>query len=433
MANVKSLIADQGVSFPNFFVSLPLCCPSRSTILRGQYAHNTGIFKNAPPDGGFQGFLDKGLEQSTIATWLQAAGYRTGLIGKYLNGYPGNQAKNYVPPGWDTWAAVTGDMGYYKYELNNNGVIEAHAKTDQDYLTDLIARGAEAFVRAPAQNKPFFLYLPVFAPHGPSIPARRHVALFPELKAPRTLAFNEADVDDKPEWAGTRDLLNDDDIRKIDAEYRLRIQSLQAVDEMVASLVRALEATGQLDNTYIFITSDNGWEQGEHRIDKGKQTPYEESIRVSMTVRGPNVPHGRTVDYLVGNVDLAPTFAELGRAELPGFVDGRSLVPLMRPNLVAEEKWRRGFLIELGAAKSATKKSGDLRAPELVGVRTREHLYVEYSTGEKELYDLRSDPYQLQNIAARAEAGLLSRLSAMLATLSDCAGDGCVRAEDGKP
>lgn len=464
MPRVKSLLIDQGTTFSRSFLNVSLCCPSRTTILRGQYATNTQVFVNTPPDGGFAKVYSQGLEQSTIAVWLQSAGYRNMLAGKYLNGFPERRNPMYIPPGWSEWYSAIKGTAYseFNYTLNENGKLVTYGDTPGDYGTDVYARHAIDFIqRSAKEGKPFFVYLAPYAPHSPSTPAPRHANLFPDVKAPRSPNYDEADVSDKPGYIRGRPLLTDKQIAQIDADYRKRLQSLQAVDEALGSIVETLQATGQLDNTYIFFTSDNGFHLGNHRLAEGKVAPYEEDIRAPLMVRGPGIPAGRTLDHLVGNVDFAPTFAELGGAKIPDFVDGRSFVPLLRNNPPTPETWRQAYLIQAGRLRTTaslgfvdldesspeyTVTDPDLLEPpdmdELLpdtqralaippyrGIRTKDYVYVEYSTGERELYDLAHDPYELTNIAASASPDLIKQLVARLNELFHCSGGTCRTAD----
>jgi arylsulfatase A-like enzyme/dienelactone hydrolase len=431
MPKLKALLIDQGVSFSGYFTSFALCCPSRATTLRGQYAHNTQILGNQPPEGGFQKFYALGEESSTIATWLQAAGYQTMLVGKYLNGYPRGVGLTYVPPGWSEWySAVRGNQyGQYNYTLNENGRLVTYGNKPEDYGTDVYARKTTDFIRRMAkENQPFFVYFSVYAPHSPATPAPRHQNLFPDATAPRTPNFNEADVSDKPSYIRLRRPLTSREISQIDELYRKRLQSLQAVDDAIEAMIETLQATGQLEKTYIFFTSDNGFHLGNHRLMMGKIAPYEEDIRVPLIVRGPGVPAGKTVNWLTGNVDLAPTWAELAAAKVPDFLDGRSLVPLLSSAPPSAESWRQAFLLENGSTdRTGQAQTGGI--PNFRGLRTKDYLYVEYVTGERELYELTKDPQQLQNSHASADPALRSRLSVQLEELKRCAGESCRQAE----
>ena len=415
MPELRSSVIEEGASFQNTFISYPLCCPSRATILTGLYAHNHDVRGNAPPDGGFQKFRSEGYEESTIAVRLQQSGYETGLFGEYLNYYL-DEDPTHVPPGWDEWHA-RGDIAYYEYELNENGEIVSYGNDTEDYFTDVLTRKATDFVRrVTADSQPFFLYLAPAAPHEPAIPATRHQGAFADEEAPRSPSFDEEDVSDKPSWIREIDSLSDEQISEIDDRYRNWLASMLAVDEMVASLVRELEVAGELDNTFIFFTSDNGYHQGEHLIDYGKNTPYEESARVPLFVRGPGVPAGSKVERLALNTDFAPTFADLASIEFSA--DGRSLAPLLRGE---DHAWRSAVLLE---------GFPDENPPSYGAVRTETHKYVEYDNGETELYDLEADPYELENLPDITDLALVADLNTKLNALRSCAGDECLKAED---
>ena len=442
---VRSLIAEQGLSFTNDYVPLSLCCPSRASILTGEHTHNHQVYTVTPPDGGNERYLDLGHEDANLGTALHAAGYRTALLGKYLNGYPRGSDATHVPPGWDEWDVPIFGAAYneFDYTMNQNGTLIQHGHAAADYLTDVMAVRARQLIRSAAADKvPFFLYLASYAPHRPSTPAPRHAKLFPGVRVPRTPSFNEADVSDKPSTLHNQPLLSKADIADLDAQYRLRLQALQAVDEMVASVVLSLRNTGQLDNTYIIFTSDNGYHMGQHRMKAGKYTPYEEDIRVPLLIRGPGVPAGRTVDALVENVDFAPTIAELAGATLDTPYDGRSLVPLLSGGAVVPASWRRAVLLEqftfteqpespygILEPSENSLEDGPVEHPTHIGLRTPAYKYIEYATQEREYYDLVHDPYELQNLAKRMPAKFLDRLSTIVRALSTCAGDTCRQLE----
>jgi arylsulfatase A-like enzyme len=311
MPRVQALLVKQGLTFKNAFVATPLCCPSRASFLTGQYPHNNDIRGNSPPLGGFVKFRDLGREGSTVATWLRAAGYRTALFGKYLNGYPTADNPTYVPAGWGEWygkferAPVIGD--YFGYKLNENGRVVAHGKDPSEYLTDVLLEKAVAFIQSAAgdRTRPIFLYFAPYAPHaegapnGPPTPAPRHKGTLAHMTAPRPLSFNEADLSDKPSHFQRRPVLDAKRIAELDHEYRTRVESLLAVDEAVERIIKALADRGELANSYIFFMSDNGYLLGQHRVPRGKGVPYEESIRVPLVVRGPGIPAGTSVDILL--------------------------------------------------------------------------------------------------------------------------------------
>jgi arylsulfatase A-like enzyme len=421
MPNLKALIVEQGATFARAYVNNPLCCPSRATILTGRYAHNTGVTLNSHKQ-----FYEAGNPDRTVAVWLKAAGYHTALIGKYLNGYPRPAPETYVPPGWDHWTAHI-DVGrslFYNYRLNEGGRLVDYGKAPGDYSTDLYADRANAFIKeAVAAGSPFFLMLSVHAPHVPSTPAPRHASLFPTLMAPRPASFDEADVNDKPSYIRNKALASPTLLGKLDETYRQRVRSVQAVDEALRALVDTLDASGRLAQTYLVLASDNGLLHGQHRVDRAKGMPYEEVVRIPLYVRGPGIRHGLLLEHMAGNVDLAPTFAEWAGAEIPE-VDGRSFAPLLRDGAPGPEEWRQAFPL------TYEKASEEVPQPDWRGVRTRDYVYVEYGTGEREMYDMRTDPFQLQNAAASADPALLARLSQLTAVLNACKTDHCRQLED---
>jgi N-acetylglucosamine-6-sulfatase len=430
MPKTRRLLADQGTRFTNAFVTNSLCCPSRATILRGQYSHNHKIWGNFLPIGGFQKFRDLGREKSTIAAWLDnpnnfadRVDYDTVLIGKYLNGYDDT---TYVPPGWDRWHAY---LGYYEaspttYRINENGRINSY-DLSRIHDTDLFARKAARFLRNTAGGAPFFLYLSTNAPHTPAYVPNRHQGMFSDLPLPKPPSFDEADVSDKPAWVREKPRLTQDRVDYVRELYRKRLRSLQSVDEMVGRLVNVLRDTGELSNTYIVFTSDNGYHLGEHRLE-AKATAYEEAIRAPLLVRGPGVPRGVNRSQMALNNDFAPTFASWAGITPPNFVDGRSLRPLLsaRP----PSSWRSALLVE--HRRSNYEGPFARLVPNYDAVRTANHLYVEYKTGERELYDLGDDPYELRSRHRTASSELKRRLASRLDELRGCAAAGCRSAEN---
>ncbi|HEY9827824.1 MAG TPA: sulfatase [Stenomitos sp.] len=459
MPNLQALLVKQGLSFQNAFVSVSLCCPSRSTILCGNYSHNTGIKSNGPIKGGFQTFYKNGLEKSTVATWLQSGGYETALIGKYLNGYPDTRLvpKTYIPQGWTQWySPVTGKpQEQYNYVLNENGTLVSYGSASEDYGTDVyIQKATHVIQSAAAHKKPFFIYLALNAPHTPATPAPRHLGLYNNKIAPRTPSYNEADVSDKPNYIQSLPLLTSKQKNSLDILYRRRLESLQAVDEGIKTLYETLAQAKQLDNTYIFFTSDNGFHFGQHRTTTGKSFPYQEDVRIPLIVRGPNLPRNQTRSHIVGNTDFAPTFADLANISVPDTVDGRSFSTLLSKNPPPKNFWRQSYLLEywpVGVETSKTPQSrvnysgseapdlDQLRSfspryiqvpiPEYHGLQTSTYSYIEYSTGEKELYNLKVDAYQLNNIASE-QPRLVRTFSDRLALLKQCKGKSCKEIED---
>jgi N-acetylglucosamine-6-sulfatase len=400
MPAVRRLLMTGGVTFRNAFVTTPSCCPSRVSLLTGQYSHRSGVLDgsvdNAP--GGAPAFED----DSSLATWLDDAGYRTGLVGKYLNDYAAMPV-GYVPPGWDEWFAIAQarpQIRYYDFALNENGKIVRYGNEPADYSTSVLRGKAVPFVEG---EGPFFLYFAPIAPHPPATPA------LDDLEAPVTAwdpppSFGEADLSDKPD---RRTGMYDPTTVRSTREQMLR--SLLAVDRAIAEIHEAVSDAGLLDETYFLLTSDNGFLWGEHRL-MGKVWPFEESIRVPLVIRPPGSNPTRIVERMALNIDVPPTVADLAGVEATPPPDGISLVPLLGG---AEVPTRDRFVVEfLGFAPNV---------PPYVALRTEHFLYVEYRNGWRELYDLRADPFQLRNMLSddgRAPPQLVTRLSGSLKTLS---------------
>jgi N-acetylglucosamine-6-sulfatase len=461
MPNLRALM-EKGTTFENAFATNSLCCPSRATILLGQYTHNHQILHNQPPLGGAERFRLSGGDGSTMATWVKEQGYSTAFFGKYLNGYSGH----YVPPGWDTWQTISGN--YLSDDLNENGHIVSY-DADGYHLDDVLSEKASEYAERAAMpeppfftaDRPFLMWIGTKAPHQPATPAPRDKNTYPDVSLPRPPSFDEGDVSDKPAWIKDNPPLSAEQKAYMEKLHRKRLQSMLAVDDMIGDLVGALRKSESLENTYIVFTSDNGFHLGQHRLGAGKWTPYEEDIRVPLVVRGPGVPEGRTLQHVVLTNDFAPTFADLAGADIPSFVDGRSFKPLLTDDPTPLEDWRQRFLIEAVAERGAERSTfvnesevtplltgdplpGDWRRtsaasaqsseewgrPWLKALRTKNYLYVEYKTGEHELYDLRKDPYELHNMYASTSLELKQRLEAQLDALRQCSAEECRMAED---
>lgn len=443
MTKLDSLITRQGIRFANAFVTTPLCGPSRASLFSGAYAHTHGMVSNGPPFGGFETWFRLGRDSSTLAVWLKAAGYRTSLVGKYLNNYPATApSQTYIPPGWDEWIGLMLDRRaeLELYTLNENGTLHEYRGNQPDgYQTDVLATRATDFIRRAESNdaQPFFLYVGVSAPHVPARPAARHDGVLGRLQLPKGASFNEDDVSDKPGYVQRTRQFTTEQIEQMDEDYTDRQLTLLAVDDLVENIVRTLDQAGELANTFIVFTSDNGIFQGEHR-QTGKSAAYDEAIRVTMIVRGPGVPAGRTMDHLVANIDLAPTFLALARAPEQAGVEGRSLLPLFSASPPASSAWRRELVIEyLGGSGGAESEEGVVRAqgsqaqlvrglPDYSALRTETQTYVEYVNDEKEFYDLVRDGQQLDNLMQLGgDPALVAQLHARLATLRNCHGAAC--------
>lgn len=417
MPKTTRLIQGQGTTFENAFVTYSLCCPARATFLRGQYTHNHRVLTNAPSAHGAETWFRKmGRDKSTVATWLDDAGYRTGHVGKYMNAYK----DEYVPPGWDEWHTLSGS--YHKgLKMNDNGTIRRYADKTID---NPVARKSLWFLRtSAASDRPFYLQIDTHAPHGPNDYPAKYRDKFRGVKAPRIPSYNERDVSDKPGYVKDRTPLTYPQRNAIDRDYRNRLRSLQVVDEMVGNVVKTLREEGKLRDTYIVFTSDNGLEAGEHRL-RGKWTPYEEAIRIPLVVREPGVPAGKRRSEMVLNNDFAPTFADLGGGKTPVFVDGASFAPLLRGESPA---WRKRFLVESWHADLPSSP------PTYQAVRTKSMIYTEYRTRpvQRELYGLRTDPYQLTSRHRTKNRKLVRNLDGQLSRLAKCSGKEECRAAEG--
>jgi arylsulfatase A-like enzyme len=407
MPTVEEALAGNGVTFANSFVVNPLCCPSRASLLTGRYSHGTGIYLNRPPHGGFSRFDDR----RTIATVLHAAGYETGLFGKYLNDYGSLPADaRDVPPGWDRWSAFFGGPRYYDYRLAENGSVASFGHRARDYSTAVLARQAVDFIRG--ARRPFFLAFAPYAPHAPATPPPAYEDAFAHFSWWRPPSFNEHDLSDKPAYIRRLGPLTPRQIERAVRFRREQLEAALAVDDAVRSLLKALEQRGLLSTTFIVYTSDNGVAWGEHPlIAARKLVPYEEPIRVPLVIRYDPLVHEQPSQdgHLVLNIDLAPTLAALARTRMSA-AEGSSLLPLLAsPRL---PQWRSDFLIEHLAGPPQRD------VPSYCAVRGERYKYVFYQTGEEELYDLLRDPHELDNIASHpATAPLRKRLRTRLAQL----------------
>jgi N-acetylglucosamine-6-sulfatase len=438
MKAVERELVAKGVTFANDYATTPQCCPSRVSFQTGQYAHNHGVLDRHPPHGGYPAFAAQPrLIKNALPVALHDAGYRTGYVGKYLNGYgipdyggtrsPG--IRRYVPPGWDRWYVPIDHSEYrmYGYHLNENGRPRSYGAAPADYQTDVFARKAQAFLHDSArQGQPFFLTVAPVAPHlesqhqqvGPHEqgrdprPAPRDVGRFGHRALPRPPSFNERNVSDKPSFVRRRSRLDGAHINRLRTIYRSRLESLLAVDDLVRGLVHELRATGELNRTYIVFTSDNGFLLGQHRL-KGKSKAYEESVRVPLVIRGPGLPAGEVRDQLAANIDLAPTILDATGVRPRLRMDGISLLPLVQdPAAGGTRSLILEYLVHRDGFSALRTASG--------------FVYVEYRDGERELYDLNTDPYELHNLAGKpGDAALQAKLARSLALLRHCAGQAC--------
>jgi N-acetylglucosamine-6-sulfatase len=484
LPNVKKLLAKQGTTFADAVDSFPLCCPARATFITGQYAHNHGVIGNFYPYGwyGMKG------RKNTLPAWLNKAGYETALVGKWLNGYGSLDAHGEVPKGFDIWRGLldVSAYDYHNFVMNQNGKLRSWGDADfarklvefsniqvippagktamdvlarlhevmgpgpysywgaenpADYSPDVTGAITNKLVRAQAKSKdPFFIWWAPAAPHREDVattlmgrpgadprPPARYEALSKSFKLPKPPSFNEADMTDKstPVTSKTPEL-SQAQIDQLQLDYEGRIGSLRAVDDHVGKLIKTLRRTGQLNNTMIMFLSDNGWLQGEHRIPGDKFLPYEESLRIPLIIRGPGVPKGKTVKGQVANIDFAPTLLDAAKAKAGRKQDGVSLLPIMRR---PKKRPDRAFEIEAPSPLFIGPIPNNAWDRPYKGVRTDRYTYVVWTeTGEIELYDRRTDPFQLQNVANNpAHASIQAELAAKLVKLDSCKGRSCKR------
>jgi arylsulfatase A-like enzyme len=434
MPKARALLAARGVTFDNSFVTLSTCCPSRATFLTGQYAHNHGVLGNGSPAGGYSVFRAKHASNN-LAVWLQRAGYYTALIGKFLNQYGDNRDAG-VPPGWSEWHAALNDT-FLGGLVSNNGRIDHEPKTEAYYQTDVWSGMAQNLIKLRAPSpQPFFLWLTPHAPHtgeprdpddpddlDTTRPPARYRDHFANQPLPEPPSFNVADVSDKPSVVRDRRPLTPEKIADIREAYQQTLEADLAIDDMVAAVVDTLKSTGELANTLIVFTSDNGYFFGEHRLRHDKELPYEPSIRVPLVLRGPGIPRNVHLKQMAANIDLAPTILDAAGAE-PGLtMDGRSLLRLTRN---PRRSWRDALVIELGPALNGQGQPPGADRRQFVAIRTPRYIYTEYLNGEKELYDLARDPDELVNKATDPTyAKIRVRLAARLSALTNCAGAAC--------
>ena len=418
---VQEMLVTQGATLTNFTAAAPGCGPARASILRGQYPHSHGVQRGSGDFGGLDRFRGLGNEESTIATWLHDAGYRTALVGKYLNGYGSTPDLTTIPPGWDDWYGVTNE-GYSRFTINEQGVeVRYTSRKEETHATDVLADHARAIIADVAPTgQPFFLHISPRAPHVPTEPASWYADAFPDVTLPDHPGMNEADVSDKPDWVQIQPSRTAQEMDEIETHFRQRLQTLLSVDDLVADVVEELERQGVLDTTYILFSSDNGFGLGEHRVALKKGSPYEEVITVPMVVRGPRIAPGVSLDVLASQVDLGPTFAAWAGAATPEFAEGRSLGGILAGEPVPDD-WRQFQFVEYFVARSDRRE----RQPAFQTLRTPAAVYVTYGSGEEELYDLVADPYQTENQAAVTDPDLLAELQEVAAAMLSCEGARC--------
>ena len=417
MPAVRRYLKQRGTTFPNFSYVDPLCCPSRASILTGMYPHNHGVHENRWPNGGFREFKREGNERKIFPIPLRRSGYTTAFFGKYMNQFnPGKEGK---PRGWEQFDI---SVGRKSSAFNING---RFVNRKQFETTDRgTAHYAERFIRKNApKKKPVFMFASFYAPHSPYKPFEsRYKKKFRRVGVPRPPSFNEEDVSDKPSYVRANKRMTKKKIRSLNRDYRNRLRQLMTINGFVKRAVKEFARAGELNNTYIIFVSDNGYMMGEHRL-MYKRHAYTESSSFPLIVRGPGVASDKVDERVIANIDLAPTLLDIANARQPRHIDGASFLPLLGRD-TSSVPWREALLLEDYSKGREVKIVDSYKA-----IRTEDQLYTEYSTGEKELYDLAEDPYQLENIAGQRPEPE-AELSAKIAALKNCAGEGCRVAEN---
>jgi arylsulfatase A-like enzyme len=467
MPNVQALLAAQGTTFNEAYISFPLCCPSRATMMSGLYMHNHGVRGNLPPNGSWLKF--RSHESNDLPVWLQNDGYYNVHIGKYMNGYGATDGILPVPGGWSEWyGKVSEDALYFNYQLiektgpSATPHITFYGDQPSDYQTDVFTDRAVNFVDDHGvADQPFWLNLWFNSPHGPFDPAPRDLHRLAGTPLPKLPAFNEKNMSDKPKWLRrqAKKRITKKQAELIDNERRRQEEQLISVDQAVGKLVQSLKDQGILDDTYIIFSSDNGFFRGEHRITSGKYLPYDPASRVPLIIRGPGIPAGGASDELVWNGDIPQTILQIASGSQDDTLDGRSLLPFAqepgrrttRPVLlegdtgpggtgaesaqssaararearvgVADKRGVNNLEQEPDAIKSATNTD---QAPAYRSIRTDRYEYTIYANGQTELYDMKRDPAQLNSLARDPRYRFIRKwLYDALIPLSSCAGPSC--------
>ena len=409
----------EGMTFDNYFVTDSLCCPSRTSILTGLLPHNSGVITNTPPNGGLVAFMQHGNEGKTFAVPLQAASYATGFMGKYLNGYEAEDSG--IPKGWTEWAVAGNAYANFNYTINHNGTIIS----PEPHMTDELSALGQAFI-AQASGGPFFLELSTFSPHAPYTPPDRYADAFPDITYPRTPAFAATPDAYAPQWIKDIPPLERRFQTKIDELYRLRVQSMKGIDDLIGEVRGTLQDLGLAEDTYVIFTSDNGYHLGEFSLRAGKSTAFDTDIHVPLVVLGSGIAAGSRNQDIVMNIDLHPTILDLAGLAPAALVDGHSLVPMLK----GQAGPARSLAIVEHMQSDHNPDDPDLSDPKAgdpptyVALRFKEALYVEYLDGSGEVgyYDMTTDPHQLRNIAHTLSPARLKALHEAATANHTCRG-----------
>ncbi|XP_043565600.1 N-acetylglucosamine-6-sulfatase [Chiloscyllium plagiosum] len=453
LKKTRKLIGDLGVTFKNVYVASPLCCPSRASILTGKYPHNHRVFNNTLEGNCSSKAWQKTQEPNTFSAILQQhCRYETFFAGKYLNEYGSEAAGSFehVPPGWNYWYALVKNSKYYNYTLSVNGKPQYHGQNySHDYLTDLLSNISLEFLDSRTKYLPFFMMISTPAPHSPWIPAPQYERNFLDVKAPRNMNFNIHGKDKHWLIRQAKTPMTNSSINFLDNTFRKRWQTLLSVDDLVEKVVKKLDAIKELENTYIFFTSDNGYHTGQFSLPIDKRQLYEFDIKVPLLVRGPGIKPTSSNQMLVANIDLAPTFLDIaGYDTNKTRMDGMSLLPLLNGK-AKNVTWRTDLLVEYqGEGRNKSDPICPSLGPGVTNcfpdcvcedaynntyacVRTIANSanlqYCEFDDSEVfvEVYNLTSDPHQITNIAKSIDQEVLEKMNHRLMMLQSCSGSTC--------
>ena len=426
-------LKQQGTTLSNFVVTDSLCCPSRTSLMRSQFVHNHQVVSNVKKTGGgWEKFQSLGLEKDCLPTWLQKSGINTSLIGKYLNGFPNaTPTENYIPPGYDYFVTSTSKNQAYQgfnYTLNENGTLKNYGNMPKEFMNTVLLKSATNYIGQ--VKSPFFMEFASYNPHTPAPFDPKYAGTHPSDTVPRTPSFNMAGTNEVG-WLAAHPVLGPNRVENMDRLWRKRLRSTESIADTYEALQARLKASGHAKDTLIIVTSDNGYHAGVHRLATGKQTAFAEDAVVPAVFIGPGIAKGAVISKTTSMVDLGPTISKIFGAKAPSYADGRDLMPLLLG--AADTPWRTATLTEsLSRTLPGDPDYSPLEAPEFHALRSENWLYIEYLNKDVELYNLKTDPYEMNNVQASTNPVIVSQLHAQLVAMKRCSGPSC-RIADAMP